>query len=211
MKFLPFFVLIFSTCIFAQENPVCPSIQVSSPLVETSPGEMMKFSVLLDELIDEELKLKYKWSTDKGRIVTNPNDAIIEIGETEYFKGEVISAKLEIHGLPENCENNFFGEGAVKAAPKGEAIDEFGNLSSDEMMNRLDNFFVRLQNEPTSTGYIVVYGDSGDATDHQQFIHQHIESREAHTLSIFMVNQREEGDVRTVLWIVPAGAVFPQL
>lgn len=36
-------------------------------------------------------------------------------------------------------------------------IDEFGSVSCDEYLNRMDNFQIELSNEPTAKGYILIY------------------------------------------------------
>jgi hypothetical protein len=44
------------------------------------------------------------------------------------------------------------------AAGAARKFDEFGNINCEYELARLDAFAVQLQNEPTSTGYIIIYG-----------------------------------------------------
>src|SRR5207245_8103011 len=37
-------------------------------------------------------------------------------------------------------------------------FDEYGNIRFNDEKARLDNYAIQLQNEPTATGYIIVYG-----------------------------------------------------
>ena len=37
-------------------------------------------------------------------------------------------------------------------------IDEFGNLQCDDVLARIDNFFIQLHNQSGTTGYFVIRG-----------------------------------------------------
>jgi hypothetical protein len=38
-------------------------------------------------------------------------------------------------------------------------FDEYGNIAFNDEKARLDNYAIQLQNDPTSTGYIIAYAD----------------------------------------------------
>ena len=55
---------------------------------------------------------------------------------------------------------------------KTELVDEFPNLPCDPLLSRTDGFVFLLQNEPTATGYIVIYGEKGKQLQKQFGLYQ---------------------------------------
>ena len=47
---------------------------------------------------------------------------------------------------------------SARQAGVARKIDEFGEIEWSDLMARLDNFAIELQNDPTAQGYIIAYG-----------------------------------------------------
>jgi hypothetical protein len=89
-------------------------------------------------------------------------------------------------------------------------FDEFGDIQNSDLIARLDNFAIQLQNEPTSKGFILVYRTRRDLPG--------LNNRLAFRSKDYLVNSRAvssdrmvtvdggEADCQTQeLWIVPPG------
>jgi len=93
-------------------------------------------------------------------------------------------------------------------------FDEFPNIARNDEKARLDNYAISLQNDPTSTAYVIVYpGQRGRPNEVQQ-----------HTTRIvdYLVNSRGINGTRVItlvgpprdvllveLWLCPQGAKPP--
>jgi hypothetical protein len=95
-----------------------------------------------------------------------------------------------------------------KAARK---FDEFGDVQWSDLIARLDNFAIALQNEPTTKGFVVIYRGRRDLPA--------FASRKGEMIKAYMTNNRQvskdglviiDGGILSSLtyelWIVPVGA-----
>lgn len=92
-------------------------------------------------------------------------------------------------------------------------IDQFGSLTSNHEKARLDNYAIELNNDPSSMGYVIVYGRTsrpGEAKKRADRIKQYlayyrgIDMKRLVSLDHCFLSKLE---VR--LWIVPRGAKAP--
>ena len=51
---------------------------------------------------------------------------------------------------------------------KGKKFDEFGEIARNDEKARLDNYAIELQNDPSSTAYVIVYPGQGGRTGQVQ-------------------------------------------
>jgi len=73
--------------------------------------------------------------------------------------GQNVTAAVRVEGLDPICANKGSCTTAVRPPIiEWERFDEYGNIRFNDEKARLDNFAIQLQNEPTSTGYIMAYG-----------------------------------------------------
>jgi hypothetical protein len=90
-------------------------------------------------------------------------------------------------------------------------FDEFGDIEASDLIARLDNLAIALQNEPTARAFLIVYRTRRDLPG--------LSNRYAHRMRGYLINSRgiEPARVVTVdggvagclsqeLWIVPVGA-----
>jgi hypothetical protein len=106
-----------------------------------------------------------------------------------------------------------FGLGTAAAQTKAESarkFDEFGDIQYSDLIARLDNFAIQLQNEPAKKGFILVYRTRRDLPG--------LNNRIALRSKDYLINSRGISSARVVtvdggeadcqvqeLWIVPMG------
>jgi len=95
-------------------------------------------------------------------------------------------------------------------------LDEFGDIQASDLIARLDNLAVQLQNEPTTRGFLIVYRERRDMPG--------LSNRYAHRMKNYLVETRGVASERVLtvdggiagcltqeLWIVsPGGAPKPR-
>lgn len=97
--------------------------------------------------------------------------------------------------------------------PQAIQIDEMGKPCSEELMARLDAFFMALQNEPTAKGYIVFYGDETIEGTNFSYIRYLTEFYPKHRFDekrFFLLRGANQDNMKIQFWIVPSGANPPQ-
>jgi hypothetical protein len=90
-------------------------------------------------------------------------------------------------------------------------FDEFGDIAASDLIARLDNFAVSLQNDPNTRGFLIVYRSRRDMPG--------LSNRYAHRMKDYLVNSRGLPAERIVtvdggyiscltqeIWLVPIGA-----
>lgn len=200
-------ILLFGFPIFAQtekkaEKPNCQIIYVTPPPSAPLPGEIIKFVATIDWKNMEETKIDYIWTVDKGEIVDGQGTSIISV----RLKGNTDNASVEIKGLPEGCENTTSNGFFIAIDRYPYIFDEFSNIPLDELQARFDNLFIRLDSDPNATGYVVNYGLAKNIKSRENVFKESIKLRKFDAARIVFVNGGEEKEIRTRLWIVPAGA-----
>ena len=98
--------------------------------------------------------------------------------------------------------------------PKAVLIDEFGKICSEELMARYDAFFIELNNNPTSTGYIVFYGDETVEGRNLNFIAYltliYPQTRRYDKSRLVLVRGENQAEMKVQFWSVPDGANPPK-
>jgi hypothetical protein len=92
-------------------------------------------------------------------------------------------------------------------------FDRYGGLSSNDEKARLDNYAIELQRDPTSTGYIIVYGRRsrpGEAKKRADRQKKYLwYSRGVDTNRLVSLDHCFKSQLEVELWIVPGGAKPP--
>lgn len=193
-------------------NPcACPTLGVSGGGV-VNPGEMMYFTA--NVVGGTANDVTYNWNVSQGRIVSGQGTSSITV-DTAGLEDTSITATVNIGGssLCENCDRSRSETGSVTAIKRPRLIDEFGKLPADEVKARIDAFYIALNNEPGSQGYIINYGTAKEIAAREKQINDAIKFRKYDPSRITMVrggaNPNGAG-VWTKLWLVPQGAENPQ-
>lgn len=95
--------------------------------------------------------------------------------------------------------------------PKANQVDEFGAIGCDDFLARVDNFAYALENEPSSTGYAIIYADkdSRQAKGYEIWLNGQIYFRKFDSRRIIVKRAAKEDIFRVVFWKVRAGADLP--
>jgi hypothetical protein len=161
---------------------------------------------------DDKVSPTYNWLVSAGRITEGQGSKTI-IVDTSGLAGKTITATLSLGGFNLDCS----GSCSVSLnVPKqtSRRFDEFPTISRNDEKARLDNFAVELQNDPSSTGYVVIHPG-------RMLTNQAIQ-RQTNRIVDYLVNSRRidsqrittiVGPTRSAtliqLWIVPQGADPP--
>ena len=144
---------------------VCPTLSVTGPAGVTSPGETMTFTANVSGGSGE--TVTYNWAVTTGTIIEGQGTPVIRVATTPEMAGGNVTATVTIGGICEDCPDRTASEtGSIQSGvQEPELIDEFGVLSNDDVRTRLDNYFSRLQNNPSATGVICLLYTSPSPRD----------------------------------------------
>lgn len=102
---------------------------------------------------------------------------------------------------------------------KAQLYDLYGNITSEDVMARLDSFAIQLMKEQGVTGYLICYGPEGEGQGTGKHILQAQKDYLLNTRglepeyiqTIYGGRYLKPYEVETELWIVPHGAEAPEL
>jgi hypothetical protein len=95
-------------------------------------------------------------------------------------------------------------------SPKAVKFDEFETAANGYVKWRMDSFYVELNNNPASQGYIINYGTDREIIIREKQIRVSIQWRKFDATRITFVQGGLRETVKTELWRVPPGAENPQ-
>ena len=153
--FIAIAILTFGGGAFAQTDVIllCPTIDVLSPAGIPEPKEPVTFTANLSKEA-KNFNLEYKWTASGGEIIQGQGTLAVKVLQKVF--GEVLTLTLEVIGLPQECANTSLASMVITicSAPL-ELLDELSIAAFRIDKARLDNFLVRLQNNPSARGYII--------------------------------------------------------
>ncbi len=193
-------------CTSCERICTCPTISVTGPSSTLKAGDDMVFTA---NVSGGTCDPTYNWTVSAGTITSGQGTPVIHVDTTGMF-GQNITATVEVGGCCAECPRTASETGSI--APRGEAIktDEFGDIPRDDVRGRLDSFFVELQNDPSSRGYIINYGPARAKAARVKIINDHIKFRNFDASRITIVDGGDgDGTINTKLYRVPAGVENP--
>lgn len=136
----------------------CVSVDASGP-ASVQEGTPITYTARLS---DPSASVTYNWSVSAGSIIEGQGTSTITVS-TAGQGGKTITATVEIGGIPPECPRVDSAStdvtGEVKP-PIEEKVDDFEARAFNDDKARLDDFAVKLQSDPGSTGVIVVHKGS---------------------------------------------------
>jgi hypothetical protein len=90
---------------FGQNDSLCPKIGVLGPSTTIEPFNPIPLKVALSDEA-KNLKLEYKWTVNKGVIIEGQGTDSIKVAPPK-MSSILITATVQIKGLPENCQRIF--------------------------------------------------------------------------------------------------------
>ena len=198
----------------------CPyPVNVSAPqsVVE---GEIITYTA--DVAYGGKSGLNYNWtiSPSSARIMSGAGSPTITVDSTGLGNQRLIATLTVDDGSADpSCRQTAQTASMVAAEQKkilvAREFDECDNCTFDDQKARLDNLAVELQNDPSTTGYIIAYG--GRTSPIGQVERLMTRARD------YLTKQRGIDESRLVivnggfreydsveLWIVPSGAAPPR-
>jgi hypothetical protein len=194
----------------AAVRPVCPAVEISCPT-----------AVAIDQPLTFTSKATggtpginpvYNWTVSAGTIISGQGTDTIKV-DTKGLAGETVHASLSVGGYDLECAADC----AVSIpVPKltSRRFDEFPDISRNDEKARLDNFVIELQNDPTSTAYVIVYPSKsskrGDVQYHaSRVVDYAVNARglDQHRIITLVGPVRDQLSVE--LWVTPQGATPP--
>ncbi|HMT08399.1 MAG TPA: hypothetical protein PKA82_10375 [Pyrinomonadaceae bacterium] len=154
----------------------------------------------------------FNWSVSNGTISSGQGTSSITVDTTRAMAGQSITATVEWRGNEAcGCSGSASATAEIATVPTHELVDEFGPQKDDEVKARVDNFYIRLNNDPTAKGYIINYGTAAQIKARRAQILRAINRPGAgHDPSrVMFVDSITGGPVNTKFYVVPAGADNP--
>jgi hypothetical protein len=101
--------------------------------------------------------------------------------------------------------------------PKAELLGEYGKVTWEELVARLDNLLYQLDQKPNSTAYLVINNekvlDNRDRFTYELYAkgHLNLESRNSFVdkKRIFVIRAEDRDEFKIQIWLVPEGAEKP--
>lgn len=198
----------------------CPfPVNLSAPST-VNDGEIITYTA--DVAYDGASALNYRWTVSpaNAKVISGPGTPTITVDSTG-FAGQRIMATLAVDDGSDDptCRQVAQASTFIPPPPPRESpakeFDVCCSCAFDDQKARLDNLAVELQNDPSTTAYVFVYGgrtsrtgqaDRLGARARNYLVHQRGISQSR--IIVFNGGFREEDCVE--LWIVPRGATPPQ-
>jgi len=195
----------------AEVRPVCPAIEISCPTY-VALDQPLTFTSRYSGGVPANITPVYNWTVSAGTIIEGQGTDTIKV-DTKGLAGQTVRASLSMGGYTLECAADC----AVSIPlPKRESrkFDDYLNIARNDEKARLDNFGIELQNDPTATGYVIVYPGPAskrrDVQDHfSRVIDYLVQSRQIDQSRIKTIEGRKKDQLRVELWIVPQGATPP--
>jgi len=192
-------------------KPVCPAIEIVCPTY-TGVDQPLTFSSRLAGGVPANANPVYNWTVSAGSIISGQGSDTIKV-DTTGLAGQTVRASLSVGGYNLDCAADC----AVSIPlPKlnSRKFDEFPDISRNDEKARLDNFGIELQNDPTSTAYVIVYpGRSGkrDEVQHHagRIVEYLVNSRGLDKSRIVTLVGPARDALQVELWLTPQGATPP--
>jgi hypothetical protein len=190
--------------------PPCPTVSVSCPS-EVDPGQPITFTASVTGG-EAGATFTYNWSVSAGTISSGQGTSTITV-DTANLGGQTVTATVSIGGADPSCTGTTNScSTTIKVPPKPPLkFDEYGNIRFNDEKARLDNYAIQLQNDPTASATILVYGScAGEAQQRGDRAKDYlVNTRGIEAGRITVVDGGCKPDLNVQLWIVPSGSTMP--
>ena len=198
----------------------CPyPVSVSAPAT-VNEGEIVTFAS--DAEYSGTSGLRYTWtiSPSKARVISGAGTPTITVDSTGVGGQRIIATLTVDDGSTDpTCRQTAQSVAVVTPLERkvivAREFDECNNCTFDDQKARLDNLAVELQNDPSTTAYIIAYGGRYSPLGQVEMLMKRarsymVEQRKIDNARLVIVNGGfREGD-SVELWLVPSGAAAPR-
>lgn len=186
--------------------PPCPTVSISCP-TKFEVGEQLTFNSSLSGSLGN-VPTIYNWTVSSGRIIEGQGTSSIKV-DTTGLAGQTLTAILSMGGYNLDCSASCSLQFPVPLSCR--AFDQFPAIARNEEKARLDNFAIELQNDPSASGYVIVYpgehGRPGEVQTHSTRVLDYlVNSRGLDKRRIVTVVGPARPTLMIKLWVCPQGA-----
>ena len=192
-------------------RPACPAIEISCP-TNVALDQPLTFTSRYSGGVPANVTPVYNWTVSAGTIIEGQGTDTIKV-DTRGLAGQTVRASLSMGGYTLECAADC-AVSIPLPRPVGRRFDEFPDISRNDEKARLDNYAIELQNDPTATGYVIVYpgrtSKRADVQDHfGRVIEYLVHSRGIDQSRIKTIEGPKRDQLHVDLWITPQGATPP--
>ncbi|HEV2864498.1 MAG TPA: PKD domain-containing protein [Pyrinomonadaceae bacterium] len=193
-------------------TPTCPTVTVSCPDTGTI-GQPVTFTANVSGG-DPNVTPTFNWTVSAGTISSGQGTSSITVDTTGVAGGSTITATVDVGGYDRSCSTSNSCTVNFPRPQEARKVDEYGNIRFNDEKARLDNYAIELQNDPTSTGYLVCYGGRRGRTGEAQARCERaknylVTTRGISADRIQTIDGGYREELTVELWIAPAGAAAP--
>jgi len=195
-----------ATATNSRAQSACPSVSVSCVGTNKWCDPPFFFLATVSNT-DPKQKISFEWTVANGQIVSGQGTSVIKV--VGNLVNKTLTASVKLIGLVPECTGLVASVSLVdwgRMAPPPVVVDEFGNVSADEVKWRLDSFAIHLLHQPGAMGYIVTDGKWSKAKRAIEYLVT--KGLNAERLRYVPGNKKKLLVIK--LYLVPAGAVPPK-
>jgi hypothetical protein len=190
---------------------LCPNILISCP-DKVTINQPVTFSANVAGGSPNVAQV-FQWTVSAGRITSGEGTSSITV-DTTGLAGQSIRATLIMPGYQDlNCTASCVVQMPTEL-PVCRKFDEYPQITRNDEKARLDNYGIELQNDPTSTAYVIVHpgqrGKAGEVQQHTTRIVDYlVNSRGIDKGRIVVIIGPARDELMVELWVCPQGAKAP--
>lgn len=190
-------------------RPTCPTVGIACP-EQVKAGQPITFTSTLSGGTGN-VPAIYNWTISSGKIVSGQGTSSITV-DTSGLAGQTLNAALLMSGYDEACSATCTITFPIPLISR--KFDEFPDIARNDEKARLDNFAIELQNDPTATGYVIIYPGKrsrpGTVQTHSTGIIDYVvNSRGIDSRRIVTLVGPRRDELMVQLWVAPQGAPAP--
>ncbi|MFN2533433.1 MAG: hypothetical protein ABR555_19280 [Pyrinomonadaceae bacterium] len=192
-------------------QPVCPNVGIICP-ERVEPNAPVTFTSTLTGGSGN-IAPSYNWTVSAGRIIEGQGTPSIRV-DTNGLAGQTLTAAVSVGGYTLDCTATCSVQFPVPVQCR--KFDEFPAIAYNDEKARLDNYAIELQNDPSSTAYVIVYpGPRGRPGEVQKqttrIVDYMVNSRGINAQRIVTLVGPSRDELMVELWLCPQGAKPPSL
>lgn len=207
---LAFFILIFCSSIFSQEQSVnCRKFELTYSEITDSPNTVIKFEVTPKIELNSD-RNKYIWSVRNGKIINGQGKSEILVLNDSKNRSEIdITVDVQIKDLSLRCKSELSSQYYVcRLPPTAIKFDSYETTTQQEEAERLKVLNQTLLNDPLSRAVIILKDNKNLPNNLARL--DSILTKEKYAKSQISFNITDDTYLPTEIWIVPFGADFDE-
>jgi hypothetical protein len=134
----------------------CPEITIETPSTIICPDARVIFTAQVTKG-EVNAQQRFKWTVAEGRVIKGQGTPTITVETTGAQGPGGVRVSVELVGPEIGCALTYSRAVDVTPFCPERKFDEFGEVSEEFEMMKLDVFAIRLRSEPDTVGLIIMY------------------------------------------------------